>query len=143
LGKNGSRRVSVSMKQAVTVNFPAPLPAKIPCPICEGNKCHVCHMKGKIEITVDAKVPIQRHLIVRYIAEHMDDIAYELSKHFGLVPSVETSEMFDVNDATYELVKISSLGGVIWVANRVDVLESPRYFKSYSEIKDFKRGLEG
>jgi len=132
-----------TVKQAVTVNFPAPLPAKIPCPICEGNKCHVCQMKGKIEITVDAKVPIQRHLIVRYIAEHMDDIAYELSKHFGLVPSVETSEMFDVNDATYELVKISSLGGVIWVANRVDVLESPRYFKSYSEIKDFKRGLEG
>ena len=132
-----------TVKQAVTVNFPAPLPAKIPCPICEGNKCHVCHMKGKIEITVDAKVPIQRHLIVRYIAEHMDDIAYELSKHFGLVPSVETSEMFDVNNATYELVKISSLGGVIWVANRVDVLESPRYFKSYSEIKDFKRGLEG
>ena len=132
-----------TVKQAVTVNFPAPLPAKIECPICLGNKCLVCEMKGKIEVTVDAKVPIQRHLIVRYIAEHMDDIAYELSKHFGLVPSVETSEMFDVNDATYELVKISSLGGVIWVANRVDVLESPRYFKSYSEIKDFKRGLEG
>ena len=131
------------MKQAVTVNFPAPLPAKIPCPICEGNKCHVCQMKGKIEVTVDAKVPIQRHLIVRYVAEHMNEVAFELSKHFGLVPEVETVEMFDVNYGTYELTKVSSLGGVIWVANRVDELESPRYFKSYSEIKEFKKGMIG
>tara|TARA_Y100000361_G_scaffold102848_1_gene92619 strand:- start:2802 stop:3197 length:396 start_codon:yes stop_codon:yes gene_type:complete len=131
------------MKQAVTVNFPAPLPAKIPCPICEGNKCHVCQMKGKIEVTVDAKVPIQRHLIVRYVAEHMNEVAFELSKHFGLVPEVETVEMFDVSNATYELTKVSSLGGVIWVANRVDELESPRYFKSYSEIKEFKKGMIG
>jgi len=131
------------MKQAVTINFPAPLPAKIPCPICEGNKCNVCNMKGKIEVTVDAKVPIQRHLIVRYVAEHMNDVAFELSKHFGLVPEVETVEMFEVGNSTYELVKISSLGGVIWMTSRVDELESPRYFKSYSEIKEFKKGLEG
>ena len=130
------------MKQAVTINFPAPLPAKIPCPICEGNKCHVCSMLGKIEVTVDAKVPIQRHLIVRYVAEHMNDVAFELSKHFGLVPDVETVEMFEVSNSTYDLVKINSLGGVIWIANRVDELESPRYFKSYSEIKEFKQGLE-
>jgi hypothetical protein len=100
-------------------------------------------MLGKIEVTVDAKVPIQRHLIIRYVADHMNDVAFELSKHFGLVPNLETIEMFDVNDATYELVKVSSLGGVIWIANRVDVLESPRYFKSYSEIKEFKQGLVG
>ena len=100
-------------------------------------------MTGKIEVTVDAKVPIQRHLIVQYVAEHMNDVAFELSKHFGLVPDVETVEMFDVNDGTYELVKIGSLGGVIWIANRVDTLSSPRYFKSYSEIKEFKKGMIG
>jgi len=129
------------MKRAVTIRFPAPLPAEIPCPICEGNKCNVCSMTGRIKVTVDAKVPIQRHLIVQYIAEHMGDVAFELSKHFGLVPDVETSEMFEVNDATYELVKVSSLGGVIWIANRVDVLESPRYFKSYSDVQEFKKGM--
>lgn len=131
------------MKRAVTIRFPAPLPAEIPCPICEGNKCHVCKMSGKIKVTVDAKVPIQRHLIVQYVAEHMSDVAFELSKHYGLVPEVQTSEMFEVNDATYELVKVSSLGGVIWITSRVDALESPRYFKSYSDVQEFKKGMIG
>ena len=42
------------------------------------------------------------------------------------------------NNATYELVKISSLSGVIWIANRVDELESPRYFKSISDLQKFR-----
>ena len=132
------------MKKAVTIRFPAPLPAEIPCPICEGNKCKVCDMEGKIKVTVDAKVPIQRHLIVQYIAEHMDEIANELSQKFGLVPDIETEDMFDVEGRTYELVKISSLGGVVWVAHRIDAQESPRYFKSWKNLQQFKGGwLEG
>tara|TARA_R100001126_G_scaffold87273_1_gene56000 strand:+ start:652 stop:1050 length:399 start_codon:yes stop_codon:yes gene_type:complete len=132
------------MKKAVTVRFPAPLPAEIPCPICEGNKCIVCDMTGKIKVTVDAKVPIQRHLIVQYIAEHMDEIANELSQKFGLVPDVQTEDMFEVEGRTYELVKISSLGGVVWVAHRIDAQESPRYFKSWKNLQQFKGGwLEG
>ena len=76
------------MKKAGTIRFPAPLPAEIECPICLGNKCVVCEMSGKIKVTVDAKVPIQRHLIVQYIAEHMSEIANELSQKFGLVPDI-------------------------------------------------------
>ena len=132
------------MKKAVTIRFPAPLPAEIPCPICEGNKCKVCEMQGKIKVTVDAKVPIQRHLIVQYIAEHMDEVANELSQKFGLVPDVQTEDMFDVEGRTYELVKISSLGGVVWVAHRIDKQESPRYFKSWKTLQQFRSGwLEG
>ena len=130
------------MKRAVTVRFPAPLPAEIPCPICEGNKCKVCKMQGRIEVTVDAKVPIHRHLIVQYVAENLGDISFELTKHFGLVPDVETEDMFQVGDKTYELVKISSLGGVCWVAHRVDELESPRYFKSLRQLQEFKGGIQ-
>jgi hypothetical protein len=126
------------MKQAVTVRFPAPLPAEITCPICEGNKCRVCDMTGKIKLTVDAKVPIQRHLIVKYIADNIQDISFELSKHYGLTPDVQTEDMFNKGEATYEVVKISSLGGVMWVANRVDELESPRYFKSYNSMMEWK-----
>ena len=129
-----------TLKKAVTIRFPAPLPAEIPCPICEGNKCKVCEMSGKIEVTVDAKVPIQRALIIQYIAENLDDISSELSKNYGLTPDVQTEDMFDTGGKTYELVKISSLGGVVWVANRVDELESPRWFKSYKAIKRFKEG---
>ncbi len=132
------------MKKAVTIRFPAPLPAEIPCPICEGNKCKVCEMQGKIKVTVDAKVPIQRHLIVQYVAEHMDEVANELSQKFGLVPDVQTEDMFDVEGKTYELVKISSLGGVVWVAHRIDKQESPRYFKSWKTLQQFRSGwLEG
>ena len=128
------------MKRTVTINFPAPLPAESPCPICEGNACRICDKTGKMLLTVDAKVPIQRGLIVKYVAEHMHEISTELSKHYGLVPDVETVEMVDINSGQYEIVKISSLGGVIWVANRVDKLESPRYFKTMKEMKKFKSG---
>ena len=74
------------MKRAVTINFPAPIGAQITCPICEGNKCKVCDMSGKIEVNVGAKVPIQQHLIVKYVAEHIEDISSELGKHYGVVP---------------------------------------------------------
>ena len=128
--------------KTVTINFPAPLPAEIPCPICEGNKCNVCAMKGKIEITVDAKVPIQRNLIVKYVANHLDIVASELSKNYGLVPEVETSEMFEKGGGTYEVVKVSSIGGVMWVVHRVDELESPRYYTSIKKLKAFQeKGL--
>jgi hypothetical protein len=91
---------------------------------------------------VDAKVPIQRHLIVKYIADNIQDISFELSKHFGLVPSIQTDDMFNRGEATYEVVKISSLGGVLWVANRVDELETPRYFKSYETMMSWKGGID-
>ena len=68
------------------------------------------------------------------------ELILELSKHYGLVPDVETVDMVDINSGQYEIVKISSLGGVIWVANRVDKLESPRYFKTMKEMKKFKSG---
>jgi len=127
------------MKKAVTIRFPAPLPAEITCPICEGNKCIVCKKTGKIKITVDAKVPIQRSLIIQYVVENVKDIAYELSRQYGLTQEVETEDMFTIGNATYEIVKISSLGGVVWIANRVDELESPRYFKSISDLQNFRR----
>ena len=129
------------MKRAISINFPAPVGVSITCPICEGHKCKVCDMTGKIEVNVGAKVPIQQHLIVKYVAENLEDVASELSKHFGLVPMVQTEDMFEVGDKTYELVKISSVGGVVWVAHRVDELESPRYFTSVIHLSNFKRGM--
>ena len=129
------------MKRAISINFPAPIGAEITCPICEGNKCKVCKMTGKIEVNVGAKVPIQQHLIVKYVAENLEEVSSEMSKHFGLVPMVQTEDMFNVGEKTYELVKISSIGGVVWVANRVDELESPRYFTSVLLLSNFKRGM--
>ena len=130
------------MKKIVTVRFPAPLPAELTCPICEGNKCLVCQGKGKINVEVDAKVPIQRELIVQYVAENLEDIAKDLTRSYGLVPDIDTIDMVDIEGKQYEIVKVSSLGGVVWIANRLDEFESPRYFKSMRAYKQFRSGMD-
>ena len=89
------------MSKQITVKFPAPLPAEIPCPICEdetgkrGRGCKPCNFEGKIGITVDAKIPIQRAHIIKYVAQNMSAVSSELTKLFGLVPEVETKEIID------------------------------------------------
>ena len=93
-----------------------------------------------MRLTVDAKVPIQRALIVKYVAENLETIAQLLTKQYGLSPDVETEEVVDVGEGQYEIVRISSLGGTIWIANRLDELESPRYIKSLKELKRFRGG---
>jgi len=128
-------------KPALTVQFPAPLPAEITCPICEGNKCKVCEMSGKIKLVVDAKVPIQKALIVKYVANHINSISSELSKNYGLVPEIETLEVFEhPENRTYEIIKISSLGGVVYIATRVDDVEGIRTFTSLKDLNRFKEG---
>jgi hypothetical protein len=128
-------------KPALTVQFPAPLPAEITCPICEGNKCKVCEMSGKIKLVVDAKVPIQKALIVKYVANNINSISSELSKNYGLVPEIETLEVFEhPENRTYEIIKISSLGGVVYIATRVDDVEGIRTFTSLKDLNRFKEG---
>tara|TARA_R100000008_G_C3571051_1_gene162146 strand:- start:180 stop:581 length:402 start_codon:yes stop_codon:yes gene_type:complete len=129
-------------KPAVTVTFPTPVPAEITCPICEGNKCKVCGKSGKIKVKVDTKIPIQRSHIVKYVADHIQVIAREITKQYGLAPEIETLEVVDIDGRSYEIVQISSIGGACWIANRIDSLESPRYFLTYKEYKKFAGGME-
>lgn len=131
----------MKIKKAVTVTFPAPLPAEIKCPICEGNKCKVCDMTGKIKVTVDAKIPIQRSHIVKYIVNNIRPVASEITRQYGLTPQIETLEVIDIDGRNYEIVQISSIGGACWIANRLDEFESPRYFTTYQELKKFKGGM--
>lgn len=134
------------VKPTVTIRFPAPLPAEVPCPICLDEKtnkstgCLVCNRSGKLKITVDAKVPIQRALIIKYVAENMREVAQSLSEKYGLIPEIETEEVADINNGQYEIVRVSSVGGVVWIVNRLDELESPRYFKTYKELQMFRSG---
>ena len=129
------------MKRTVTINFPAPLPAEIPCPICEGNKCRICDRTGKMHLTVDAKIPIQRGHIIKYVADNMKTVSAELTKKYGLVPEVETVEVFESENGQFEVVQISRIGGACWVVNRLDEFEHPRYFTSGKQLKDFKKGV--
>ena len=134
-------------RQAVTIRFPAPLPAEIPCPICaevEGKKgrgCKACDFHGKIRITVDAKIPIQRGHIIKYVSENLSVVASELTRVTGLVPEVETVDLLETEVGQFEIVQISSLGGAIWIANRLDEFAAPRYFYSMQGLKEFKEGM--
>ena len=128
------------MKRAITVTLPAPHKAEIKCPICEGNKCKVCNMTGKLQIPVAPKIPIQRAHIIKYVVENIHEIAKEITKSYGLVPEINTSEVLEVNEGQFEIVQISSLGGTCWVVNRLDQLDVPRYFTSVQDLKKFKQG---
>lgn len=127
-------------KKAITVTLPAPHKAQIQCPICKGNKCLVCNMAGSIKIDVAPKIPIQRAHIIKYVVENIHDVAREITRKYGLVPEVNTSEVAEVNGGQYEIVQISSLGGSCWVVNRLDDLDTPRYFVSKQELDKFKQG---
>lgn len=127
-------------KRAVTVTLPAPHKAQIKCPICKGNKCVVCKMTGNLAIDVAPKIPIQRAHIIKYVMENMQDVSQELTRMYGLVPEIGTKEVVIVNEGQYEIVQISSLGGACWVVNRLDLLETPRYFTALKDLKKFKEG---
>ena len=127
-------------KKAVTVTLPAPHKAQIKCPICKGNKCVVCNMSGNLAIDVAPKIPIQRTHIIKYVVNNIHDIAAEITRQYGLVPDINTSEVVQISEGQYEVVQISSLGGACWVVNRLDELETPRYFTSRKELDKFKQG---
>ena len=127
-------------KKAITVNLPAPHKARVKCPICEGHKCNVCKMTGELAIEVAPKIPIQRAHIIKYVAENLHEVAQELTLKWGLVPQVNTKEVLEVNGGQFEVVQVSSLGGVCWVVNRIDELDTPRYFTSRQELDRFKQG---
>ncbi len=128
------------MKKAITVVLPAPHKAQIRCPVCEGNKCRVCNFTGSLKIDVEPRIPIQRTHIIKYIAENIQTVANELTKKYGLNPEVNTVEVLELNDGQYEVVQVSSLGGVCWIVNRLDELDTPRYFTSKQELERFKQG---
>ena len=125
-------------KRAVTVTLPAPHKAQIKCPICKGNKCIVCNMTGNLKIDVAPKIPIQRAHIIKYVMENMQDVSQELTRMYGLVPEIGTKEVVVVNEGQYEIVQISSLGGACWVVNRLDELDTPRYFTSL-KLRNFSK----
>ena len=127
-------------KKAVTVTLPAPHKAQVRCPICEGNKCKVCNMTGNLAIEVAPKIPIQRAHIIKYVVDNIHDVASEITRKYGLVPEINTVEVANIADGQYEIVQVSSLGGSCWVVNRLDELDTPRYFTSRQELDRFKQG---
>ncbi len=53
---------------------------------------------------------------------------------------MQTKEVLEIGDGQFEIVQISSLGGACWIVNRLDELDTPRYFTSRQELDKFKQG---
>jgi hypothetical protein len=120
--------------------LPATLPAEITCPICDGNKCKVCDKTGAIKLKVDARVPIQRADIVKYIVENLSTISREISRMYNLTPQIGTSEIVDTEHGVYEVVQVSSVGGVCWIVWNTRELEPPMYYTDYQKLTKWKGG---
>jgi hypothetical protein len=97
-------------------------------------------MTGNLAIEVAPKIPIQRAHIIKYVVDNIHDVASEITRKYGLVPEINTVEVANIADGQYEIVQVSSLGGSCWVVNRLDELDTPRYFTSRSELDKFKQG---
>jgi hypothetical protein len=95
-------------------------------------------MTGKIKFQVAPKIPIQRAHIIKYINDNLNEVAFELTRMYGLVPEVSTKEVIEVSSGQYEIVQVSSIGGACWIANRLDQLEAPRYFRTWKDLEKFK-----
>lgn len=97
-------------------------------------------MSGKLSIKVAPKIPIQRAHIIKYVVDNLADVASEITRMYGMVPEINTTEVIEVNTSQYEVVQISSLGGACWVVNCLSELEMPRYFMNRKELSKFKKG---
>ena len=70
----------------------------------------------------------------------MHEVAELVTNKYGRTPQIGTEEVIQQDEGTYEIVKISSLGGVTWVVHRVDKLSPPLYFNDYQKLIKWKGG---
>ena len=59
-----------------------------------------------IGLDVAPKIPTQRaHMVNKYVVDNLHDVAFEITRLYGLVPEVNTAEVTEINDGQYELYK--------------------------------------
>jgi hypothetical protein len=96
----------------------------IVCPICSGAGCNVCNKTGEYELEYAPYVEIQRPLIIKYVADNMKVISSELSRLYGKTPEID----IEIVTKDYEVIRIDSLSGSVWICLNLKKIESPKYF---------------
>jgi|GEM_PF-6386298 len=96
----------------------------IVCPICSGAGCNVCNQTGEYELEYTPYVEIQRPLIIKYVADNIKVVSSELSRLYGKTPEIDT----EIVANGYEVIRIDSLSGSVWIALSLDKNENPKYF---------------
>lgn len=106
------------------IRFPVLSNLIIKCPICSGRKCNVCNQTGEYELESEPYVEIQQPLIIKYIVDNIQTVASEIQRLYGKTPSVETYLVTE----EYEIIRVDSLSGSVWIALNLKQVENPKYF---------------
>jgi len=111
-------------KRLRRIRFPVLTNMCIVCPICNGDGCNVCNKTGEYELEYTPYVEIQRPLIIKYVADNIKVISSELSRLYGKTPEVDV----EIVANGYEVIRIDSLSGSLWIALSLNKIENPKYF---------------
>jgi hypothetical protein len=113
------------------VRFPVIGPLLIECPICNGKECNVCNNTGEYEMNREGYVEVQEPLVVKYIMDNMDKLSMEITRLYGKKPEVSTVNV----TKDYEVIRVDSLSGSVWIAHSLKDNSSPKYFFNEKEMK--------
>tara|TARA_Y100000004_G_scaffold169325_1_gene203474 strand:- start:689 stop:913 length:225 start_codon:yes stop_codon:yes gene_type:complete len=69
-------------------------------------------------------------LIIKYIVDNLPIIASEIQRLYGKTPTVET--YFVSED--YEIIRVDSLSGSVWIALNLKKVENPKYFYNKESV---------
>ena len=76
-------------------------------------------------------VEVQEPLVVRYIMDNMDKLSMEITRLYGKTPEVSTVKV----TKDYEIVRVDSLSGSVWIAHSLKDNSSPKYFFNEKEME--------
>tara|TARA_R110002020_G_scaffold106843_1_gene248397 strand:+ start:196 stop:549 length:354 start_codon:yes stop_codon:yes gene_type:complete len=112
------------------VRFPVLGNLIITCPICNGKKCNVCNNTGEYELNSEPYVEIQQPLIVKYIIDNINTLSSEVTRLYGKTPEVNTYKVTN----NYEVIRVDSLSGSVWIALNLKEVENPKYFYNKESV---------
>ena len=120
-----------SVRRFRRIRFPVIGPLIIECPICSGSKCNVCNNTGEYEMEREGYVEVQEPLVIRYIIDNIDKLSMEITRLYGKTPEVSTVKV----TKDYEIVRVDSLSGSVWIAHSLKDNSSPKYFFNEKEME--------
>jgi hypothetical protein len=75
-------------------------------------------------------VEIQQPLIIKYIVDNLETVSSEIQRLYGKTPNVETYIVTD----EYEIIRVDSLSGSVWIALNLKKVENPKYFYNKESV---------
>ena len=112
------------------IRFPVLGNLIIDCPICNKKGCNVCNWTGEYELKSAPYVEIQQPLIIKYIVDNITIVSSEIQRLYGKTPKVETYIVTE----EYEVIRVDSLSGSVWIALNLKEVENPKYFYNKESV---------